>query len=342
MDIKNLKNFKTQKEKEWAILNNIDSRPVCCVCGNEVKFKGIKNGFNETCSKKCAALNPKRNEKIIKTNLKKYGVKYFTQSKEYKIKSDQIKKEKGFRPGGFNTVEHKNAIKEKYGNEIENISQSQIIKEKIKKTFYERYGVDNPQKNPEIRNKTKETQIKLYGQDGFNPLKTKETLLEKYGVENPLHSHEIREKIKQTCQLKYGVDYPLQNSLIFEKCMLGQQKTAYGYKTYISPSGKIYKVRGYEGLIIDYLIKAGVKEDDITNLRNEIPKIEYVYENKTRLYYPNIFIKSRNILIDVKSTNTYSKESDKNLIKQNACKDLGYHHIMIIWDKKNNHIFEII
>lgn len=197
--------------------------------------------------------------------------------------------------------------------------------------------------NNNIRNeKKRNTNIERYGRNGFNPIKTKETLRKKYGVDNPLQSKKIRDKIKQTCLERYNVEHPMQNLEIFEKCMNGQQQTAYKYKEYISPSGKIYKVRGYEGMVINYLIQAGITEDDLTNLRDKIPTIEYEFNGKKRKYYPDIFIRSKNMLIEVKSTSTYIKEIDKNLAKQRACKNLEYHHIIIIWDKKNNHIFEII
>ncbi|MEM4260988.1 MAG: hypothetical protein QXG00_07140 [Candidatus Woesearchaeota archaeon] len=340
MEINNLNTFKTKKEKEWGLLNNCFIRPICIMCGNPVRFKSLKEGFNETCSKKCAALNPKRNEKIKNTSLKKYGSEHYTQSKQYKFFCKEQYKKLGYRPGGFNTPENKKAIKEKYG--VDNVFQSDEIKKKIKSSMQKRYGVDSPQQNKIIRNKSKETQIKCYGQDGFNPTKTKQTLQKKYGVDNPLKSKKIRNKIKNILIKRYGVEYALQNPEIYEKCILNKIKNSYKFKEYISPTGKKYRVKGYEGNVIDYLIQAGINENDFTNLRIEIPTIEYYFDGKKRIYYPDIFIRSKNMLIEVKSTYSYMKEMDKNLAKQNSCKRAGYNHIIIIWDKKNDHIFEII
>ena len=58
---------------------------------------------------------------------------------------------------------------------------------RIRKTCLEKYGVDNPQKNDDIKEKRKQM------------------CLEKYGVDNPQKNDDIKEKRKQTCLKKYGV-----------------------------------------------------------------------------------------------------------------------------------------
>ena len=68
-----------------------------------------------------------------------------------------------------------------------------------KQTNLEKYGVDHPWKNKEIREKIHKTN------------------LEKYGHENPFGSKEIQEKLKNTCYEHYGVYYPLQNEEIVKK-----------------------------------------------------------------------------------------------------------------------------
>ena len=74
----------------------------------------------------------------------------------------------------------------KYGDGIYHPFQRYEIKEKIKKTLEEKYGVDNPMKSNVIKEKVKAT------------------CLEKYGVENVYASEEIKEKIKKTFDDKYG------------------------------------------------------------------------------------------------------------------------------------------
>lgn len=332
--------FETLDEKIWALRNNLPERPICIVCGNKVKLRDQMTGFFKTCSQQCSGLSKHRKEKIKNTALKRYGVEHPTKSEKYRNTKKEQHRLLGYWPGGFNTPEHKKAIKEKYG--VEHIGQSEAIRQEIKSTLRERYGVDNPQQNEIIRNKTKETQIKRYGQDGFNPIKTKETLLKRYGVDNPLKSELIKNKIKNTLMERYGVEHPMQNPEIYEKCVSNMSRGVYKFKEYISPLGKKYRVQGYEGNVIDYLIQAGINENEFTNIRTEIPTIEYCFADKKRVYYPDIYVKSKNLLIEVKSTYTFFKDQDKNIAKQFACKNLGYAHIIIIWDKNTNHIFEII
>jgi len=75
-----------------------------------------------------------------------------------------------------------------------------IKKQKII-TNIKKYGVDNPLKNENIRNKMKNTMI------------------EKYGVEHPMLSNDIKEKFKTTMIEKYGVEHPMLSDIIKEKSL---------------------------------------------------------------------------------------------------------------------------
>ena len=90
---------------------------------------------------------------------------------------------------------------------------SDEIKQKIKQTCLEKYGVDNYNKTKESKEKIKQTCLEKYGVEYFWQSdeckeKIKQTCLEKYGVDSPLKSKKIRNKGKQTCLEKYGVDNP--------------------------------------------------------------------------------------------------------------------------------------
>ena len=151
-----------------------------------------------------------------------------------------------------------------------------------------------------------------------------------------------RENNKITCMERYGVRHVMQNPKIFEKCQKAQQQAAYKYKDYVSPSGKSYKVQGYEGPVINYLLQAGVQENDLTNIRFEVPIVPYSFDKKERIYFPDIYIKSKRMLVEVKSTYTYKSDLEKNLAKQKAAKKLGYHHIIVVLDAANDSIVQII
>jgi len=99
-----------------------------------------------------------------------------------------------------------NATKtEKYRNNIKNVNN------KKKAFFLKKYGVDNPMKSIEIKNKNIKTNRERYGVNCvFKSDKIKEkikkTNLKKYGFECSLQNEKIKEKSKQTNLKKYGFD----------------------------------------------------------------------------------------------------------------------------------------
>jgi len=354
-----IQDFISFQEKMWYFLNEFKERPKCGVCDKNTTLNSVNGGFKLVCSRSCSGRSVERKEKIKQTSLLKYGVEHPTQSQHFRDSIAANIKKLGYHPGGFGTSEHKTAVQKKYG--VDNPFQSKLVKNKIKITNNDRYGVDNPQENSKIREQTKKTKINRYGTDGWNPSKTKETMNEKYGVDYPQQNAEIRErtnqtnlkkygqrgfnpiKVKETMNEKYGVDYPLQNIDIFEKCQKAQTKAQFKYKEKILPSGRKIFYQGYEGYVIDYILQSNlVNEEDIENERFLVPVIPYIFENKKRKYFPDIFIKSKNMLIEVKSNYTYAKDINKNLAKQNAAKQLGFRHIIIIWDIKNNWVGGIV
>lgn len=55
-----------------------------------------------------------------------------------------------------------------------------------------------------------------------------------------------------------------------------------------------------------------------------MPKISYKLNQKEFKYYPDIYIKSENKIIEVKSSWTYEKNLVKNILKALATMKLGY------------------
>ena len=88
-------------------------------------------------------------------------------------------------------------------------------------TCIETYGVDNPNKSKEVRNKIKETCLKRYGveysgQADITKQHIKESNLRKYGVECSFQSETVKNKIKETFIERYGVEYAQQSKQIQE------------------------------------------------------------------------------------------------------------------------------
>lgn len=103
----------------------------------------------------------------------------------------------------------KETLREKYG--VDHYSKTDEYVEKVKKTSLIKWGVDNFSKTDEYLKKSKETYLSKWGVDNFTKTddylkKSKETFLKKWGVEFPTQSEEIKQRIRQTNQKKYG--YP--------------------------------------------------------------------------------------------------------------------------------------
>jgi hypothetical protein len=107
----------------------------------------------------------------------------------------------------------------------------------------------------------------------------------------------------------------------------------YTYKKYIFPSGKSVNYQGYENFALDELCKV-YSEEDIENDRKHIPNVKYTLKNKLHYYYPDIYIKSKNLIIEVKSNYTYKQHLIRNIIKSLAVKKAGYNFEFWIYSDK--------
>jgi hypothetical protein len=126
------------------------------------------------------------------------------------------------------------------------------------------------------------------------------TMMEKYGVENPMQLNEFRRK---------------------------QFKNAVKLKTLII-DGKEFVYQGYEDRAIKILIERGYCVDDI-DVEN-VPTIEYYFNNNKHYYFPDIFLKKENKIIEVKSQFTYTKDLERNQAKFEKVKKDGYNFELMI------------
>ena len=228
-------------------------------------------------------------------------------------------------------------IKDKSGAYCEKHTQENMIT-KCKETNINNTGYDNPMKNQEIREKAISKLIETHN----NPEKSKEIKnktknanLKNNGVEYPQQSYTIKLKTIKTNNRKFGVDYPAQNTEIMEK----QSKNAYKLKDYTLPSGNILKIQGYENYALDDILKEGILEEEIINGCNNVPEIWYTDENnKKHRHYVDIFIPSQNRCIEVKSTWTAEKKKDCIFLKQQAGKELGYNYEIWVYDGKGEKV----
>lgn len=354
---------KVKIDGELRDFSSSEKVTIICECGNKViKSIGKIMDINRyICCKNCSNL------KRINTTIDKYGVPNIRQSRtiDEKIRKTNIEKYGTEYPLKSNIIKEKivNTNREKYG--VDYGVQSNIVKQKIKKAFIDRFGVDNPRKNSDIVSKTKETNKLKYGYDiasksdivkkkivntnitkygveyGFqSPVvkeKIKNTFLERYNVDHNFKIQEVKDKIKETNISLYGTEYPMQNKDVMEKSI----KKSYYKKKYRFPSGKEIDIQGYENMALDELISSNIFEDDITTNKDEIPTIWYEDKNgKRHRHYVDIYIKSLNKCIEVKSSWTYKINKETVLAKQDAAKKMGL--LYEIWIYHNRHDKQVI
>lgn len=105
-------------------------------------------------------------------------------------------------------------------------------------------------------------------------------------------------------------------------------------KSYKLPSGKIVFVQGAEDSVLTDLLE-NYRESDIVieddKIERCIGKIFYKSLNgKIKRYYPDFYIRSENMIIEVKSSYTYKIHEKINKLKQQACLSSGYRFKFVI------------
>ena len=352
-------------ERVFCIKNNINSIIKCTICDTnklvfDLKHKKYKKWCCNDCKKQHMILNKdpekellriekikntrnsfsddKKNQIIEKqkqTNIERYGTDSY--AKTNKFKEHMINTYGYISPFELKETHDKSkqTLKNKYG--IEHNFKIKGIQERIDNTFIENYGTNRPAKNNVVRDKIIKTNNERYGDNSpmHNKdvqIKSKNTHLsnfEFYGLSNP----ETLNKYKQTMMDRYGYENVLHNVDILNKILLSSKK----YKIYKFPSGKEVFIQGYEDYVIEQLLNK-YNESDIIVSNKEITKntgkIFYNINNNQHKYYPDIYIKSENKIIEVKSEYTYNKDLKINLLKQKSCIEKGINFEFIIIDKK--------
>tara|TARA_R110002074_G_scaffold32309_11_gene90347 strand:- start:835 stop:1716 length:882 start_codon:yes stop_codon:yes gene_type:complete len=144
------------------------------------------------------------------------------------------------------------------------------------------------------------------------------------------------ERKKVTCNKNYGTDNPMQNAEIFQKSGINRYK----FKAYTINGKKFSHLQGYEPQAIKYLVEdCGIDVDSIQSGR-KVPQIRYSFEEKRRMYYPDLYIEEDNLLIEVKCKYTYENMLDLNIAKRKASIDSGYNYKTIIFDNLGKNIIQ--
>lgn len=291
---------------EKNYVNNTTPLEYICWCGG-MGFRSWKQFALSPGCNNCADLRRR------KTNLEMYGYENYFEGEEGKARIRKY-------------------YQEHFG--VDHNMKLERCRRKARETSIKNNGVPYVFATPRVWEKARLAHIKKWG----GPPGTveeirerqKQTCLERFGVEFPLQSKEIHDKIKKTnldrygnivflasdagkelMVEKYGFENAMQCSEFFDKAM----KSAFRYKEFIFPSGRVDQVQGYEHHALAKLLSDGVPEDEIITDVSEMPVIKYTFGGKNRRYYPDIYVPSLNLVIEVKSQYTLTAEYDKNIAK---------------------------
>ncbi len=176
--------------------------------------------------------------------------------------------------------------------------QLQEIKNKIKLTLIEKYGVDNPSKH------------KIF------QLQKQKTCMKNYGVLHPGQSEKIKELIKQTNIKNYGFSNPMHNKQVAGKAILNGSGKSLA-EIYITKFNDRITVQGkYEKMFVNFCEK---NEMPIKNG----PSIEYEFRSKIHRYFIDfqVSVNGKIKLVEIKSTYWYSKSKELVDAKNIAAKE---------------------
>ena len=247
-------------------------------------------------------------EKKIKTSMENYGVSNPSQPDEIKQKKED-------------TLMSNYGVKHNFCNgEIRDRAM-----ETSKQRCVETHGVEHFQSTDKWKKKMKESLTEKYGVEAIGSIpgvkeKREGTNMEKYGFSNVFQTEDVQEKREKSMIEQYGVVHPLQNAELCSKML----SSVFRKKEYIWKTGEISIVQGYEPIVLLELEEAGYKFDNIITDAELMPEIWYYFENKKKRYFPDFYIPSENLIIEVKSDYTLQADFERNQKKFEATKSLGF------------------
>lgn len=243
--------------KCYWIINNLIDFPTCPVCKKQDNYKNkniidIKCGYAKSCCRTCSKHNPERNNKISKTHNNNFAT------------------DPEYWNNRYNKAKQTCLIK----YNVENPSQSELIKNKKAETVFKHYGVNHNFKSKEIRNNIKNTWLK------------------NYGVEHISQSNQYKESFKNTCLIKYGVEHPMHNANIRQSC---HAKYLFNNISFDS---------SWEIALYIYLTNNNIEFE----YQPRFPELYYEFNNIEHRYFPDF--KINNNLYEIKGDQLIDKNGN--------------------------------
>jgi len=278
----------------------LDTGAFCKEHIQQNRMKKIKEKCLQETGFKNPLSNPAVRKKAEDTNEERYGYKHAMKNKTLSTKMGE-------------TIRNAN----------KGTDRQQRINDKKRQTCMETLGVEHPSKSESIKKKKEDTNLKNRGVT--YPAKSKDVLdkmqstyKERTGFDSVSSNPAVRRRAEETNKERYGFIYPTQNAELMRRAFTN----SFRMKEITFPSGRTTRCMGYEPFAIQELLKQNVAEDDIYTDVKQFP-YRKPNEEKDRQYTPDIYVKSCNLYIEVKSTYTITQDHENIIRKQSAIKDTG-------------------
>lgn len=155
------------KEALYRLRHNIDNRPRCPICGNNLTYIVNFKFYPTACCNEC--MNKLKFQKLQQTSFERYGTRIPSQSKEVKFKQKNTNLKKYGTVSALQNKEVQNKTKQtlinKYG--VDNIAKSEYWKQHVQETSLKQYGTNYPNQSELVKNKMKQSCLKHYGVDNY-------------------------------------------------------------------------------------------------------------------------------------------------------------------------------
>lgn len=248
-----LSNNVTFSERLYVIMKDINKTPICLECNKPVKFKNYTKGYKTFCSHKCGKKSEVTKNKMKQNNLNKYGVENVFQADtvKNKIKHTNLKRYGYSNPNKSKEISQK-VVETKLSKSKE---EKESTLKRRKKTFTEKYGVDNIFKSETFLND------KLIIQKRKMKQKTTQKINYFNRVKKDVYNKDYHLKMCFTMD-----DYLEEKDLIF-KCVKCNKK--YNFESLIK-NGEIHKCKNCYPPVLNY-----EQYKLFEFIKNKIPETEY-------------------------------------------------------------------
>lgn len=188
----------------------------------------------------------------------------------------------------LNILNMQSGLSKKYGKKLTSPIQLDWVKNKVKNTCLQKYGVEYSCQSNNNKEKAKKTKLIRYNSTTFNNrTKARQTCIEKYGVDYATKTAETKAKYKQTCLQKYNVTNFAKTDLFKTKLkVINKNRLDKSYNT--KHKNGTFNTSSTEKRFYEYLLTKYPKED--------------IFQQYTDPRYPFIcdfYIKSKDLFIEL-------------------------------------------